>query len=88
MHQTKQLIFHLWKKWVQETCILNWSTLERCILVLIFFAVTNVLWAIWKGYILYHIELHQYVDLFLVKLQLKLNIILCLSSLCLIAVCY
>lgn len=88
MQYAQNLFFNLHKKWIKETCILNWTALERCILVLVFFAVTSLLWAAWKSYILFHVELHQFVHMPLLSFQLKINIFLVFSSLALIALCY
>ncbi|AXY58184.1 GGDEF domain-containing protein [Acinetobacter chinensis] len=55
--------------------VMNWGTLNKCILMLILAAGVHLTWVIWKGTIILNPELWQWVDLALIKKQIQLNIV-------------
>lgn len=53
--------------------LVNWSNLNKCILVLTLTTLQHLLWIIWKLYIIYHPTIWQWVNLDLIQSQLILN---------------
>ncbi len=60
---------------LEDEVIMNWSVLNKCILVLILGSLVHVIWIIWKSFILLSPNLWHWVNLPLLKLQLKLDIL-------------
>ncbi len=62
---------------LEDEVIMNWSVLNKCILILILGSLVHVIWIIWKSFILLSPNLWNWVHLPLLKLQLKLDILFC-----------
>ncbi|OTH00151.1 GGDEF domain-containing protein [Acinetobacter sp. ANC 4973] len=62
---------------LEDEVIMNWSVLNKCILILILGSLVHVIWIIWKSFILLSPNLWDFVHLPLLKLQLKLDILFC-----------
>lgn len=60
---------------LEDEVIMNWSVLNKCILILILGSLVHVIWIIWKSFILLSPNLWDFVHLPLLKLQLKLDIL-------------
>lgn len=71
-----------------STAIINWSLLERCILILLLAGGLNTLWLIWKTYIILSPDLHHYVNIEIVKNLIGLNILFVVALFTLIYPCY
>ena len=62
---------------LEDEVIMNWSILNKCILILILGSLVYIIWIIWKIFILFSPNLWNFVHLPLLKLQLKLDILFC-----------
>ncbi|KAB0651737.1 GGDEF domain-containing protein [Acinetobacter bohemicus] len=62
---------------LEDEVIMNWSILNKCILILILGSLVHIIWIIWKSFILLSPNLWNFVHLPLLKLQLKLDILFC-----------
>ena len=62
---------------LEDEVIMNWSVLNKCILILILGSLVHIIWIIWKIFILFSPNLWNFVHLPLLKLQLKLDILFC-----------
>ena len=62
---------------LEDEVIMNWSILNKCILILILGSLVHIIWIIWKIFILFSPNLWNFVHLPLLKLQLKLDILFC-----------
>ena len=60
---------------LEDEVIMNWSILNKCILILILGSLVHIIWIIWKSFILLSPNLWNFVHLPLLKLQLKLDIL-------------
>ncbi|MGE8560020.1 MAG: GGDEF domain-containing protein [Acinetobacter sp.] len=60
---------------IEDEVVMNWSILNKCILMLILGSLVHVIWIVWKIYVLLSPDLWQWVNLPLLKLQLGLNIL-------------
>ena len=68
--------------------IINWNPLKRCILMLILAGGLNILWLMWKTYIIFTPSLHPFVDLALVKAMISMNCFFIFILFSLIYPCY
>lgn len=55
--------------------IMNWNTLNKCILMLILGCVTHLIWMLWKIFILLNPNLWSMTNLVLIKQQIILNLV-------------
>ena len=62
---------------LEDEVIMNWSILNKCILILILGSLVHIIWIIWKSFILLSPNLWNFIHLPLLKLQLKLDILFC-----------
>lgn len=67
--------------------LINWSNLNKCILVLSLTIFEHFLWIIWKLYIIYTPAIWQWVNLDVIKSQLTLNVVSLLIVIALIILC-
>lgn len=67
--------------------IINWNPLKRCILMLVLCGGLNILWIIWKIYILLTPSVQAFVHLALLNTQLKINFVFLITFLLLIYPC-
>lgn len=72
----------------KPVAIINWSLLERCILILLLAGGLNTLWLIWKTYLVITPSLHHYVDIDTVRSLINLNILFIFILFALIYPCY
>ena len=68
--------------------IMNWSILNKCILVLVLASLIHLSWIIWKVFVISSPELWHWVNLPLVKFQLFINFTFLCIFLLLIIPCY
>ena len=59
---------------IQSNIIMNWSNIEKCILVLVLAILIHILWIMWKVYIIMTPSLWQWVNIALIKSQLSINL--------------
>ncbi|MGX9609212.1 hypothetical protein [Acinetobacter sp. T63] len=59
---------------LEKEVVMNWSTLNKCILMLFLGSLMHVIWAIWKSVVLLTPELWRWVNLALLKQQLVINL--------------
>ena len=71
--QTKKLRFVL-NKILHNNIIMNWSNLNKCILILSLACTMHLLWLFWKIFILLTPSLWHWVDMSLLKFQIYLNL--------------
>lgn len=76
------------QQFMYQNIIMNWSNLNKCILVLAFASLQHVLWIFWKFYTIHTPELWQWVDLDLLKSQFVMNVFALFLLLALILPCY
>lgn len=62
-------------RYVRDPNILNWSSIHKCVLVLVFFLFTKLLWIGWKIFSLSSPEFHQYINLEPMRFHLKIEIV-------------
>lgn len=62
-------------RYVGDPNILNWSSVHKCVLVLVFFLFTKLLWIGWKIYTLSSPEFHQFVNLEPMRFHLNIEIL-------------
>lgn len=67
----KNLIQHF----MQHNMLVNWSNLNKCVLLLSLATLEHLLWIFWKLYIIYTPDVWQWVVLDLIQSQLVLNIV-------------
>ena len=60
---------------LEDEVVMNWSVLNKCILILILGSLVHAIWIVWKSFILISPNLWHWVNLPLLKLQLKLDIL-------------
>jgi len=60
---------------LEDGVVMNWSVLNKCILMLILGSLVHLIWIFWKIFVLFTPEVWQWVNLPLLKLQLELNIL-------------
>jgi diguanylate cyclase (GGDEF)-like protein len=60
---------------LEDEVVMNWSVLNKCILILILGSLVHAIWIVWKSFILISPNLWHFVNLPLLKLQLKLDIL-------------
>lgn len=60
---------------LEDGVVMNWSVLNKCILMLILGSAVHGIWIIWKVFVLLSPEVWHWVNLPLLKLQLGLNIL-------------
>lgn len=74
--------------YIQSNIIMSWSTIHKCILVLVLAILIHLLWIMWKVYILITPTLWQWLNISLLKHQLSINIIsiICLTILIIISI--
>jgi len=60
---------------IEDEVVMNWSVLNKCILMLILGSLVHVIWIIWKVFVLLSPHVWHWVNLPLLKLQLGLNIL-------------
>lgn len=72
--------------YIQSNSIMNWTNIQKCILVLTLAIMIHFLWIIWKVYILYTPDLLQWVNIPLLKNQLLINFISIISLIILICI--
>ncbi|NNH87282.1 GGDEF domain-containing protein [Acinetobacter terrae] len=60
---------------IEDEVVMNWSVLNKCILMLILGSLVHVIWIVWKVFVLVSPNVWQWVNLPLLKLQLGLNIL-------------
>lgn len=68
--------------------IINWNPLKRCMLMLLLATGLNILWLVWKSFIIFTPALHIFVDLDLVKLMVWINSFFIMLLSVLIYPCY
>ena len=73
---------------LEEEVIMNWSTLKKCILMLILACTIHIAWLGWDTFILMNPQYWQVVNIEFVRIQFVLNSIFCLVLLGLIYPCY
>ena len=73
---------------LHNNIIMNWSNLNKCIMILSLACSMHLLWLFWKLFILVTPSLWQWVDIDLLKFQIYLNIIGFLLLLFLILPCW
>ncbi|MCG2607937.1 GGDEF domain-containing protein [Acinetobacter sp. SM34] len=61
---------------LEDGVVMNWSVLNKCILMLILGSAVHMIWIIWKVFVLLSPEVWHWVNLPLLKLQLELNILI------------
>lgn len=61
---------------LEDGGVMNWSVLNKCILMLILGSSVHMIWIIWKVLVLLSPEVWPWVNLPLLKLQLKMNILM------------
>ncbi|CAB1207280.1 Diguanylate cyclase DosC [Acinetobacter bouvetii] len=66
---------------------MNWSVLNKCILMLILGSLVHVIWIVWKVFVLITPDLWQWINLPLLKFQLGLNILILITFIALIYPC-
>ena len=71
--QTKKLRFVI-NKILHNNIIMNWSNLNKCILILSLACTMHLLWLFWKIFILLTPSLWHWVDMSLLKFQIYLNL--------------
>ena len=72
---------------IRHSYIINWSILQKCILMLTLACAMNFSWIVWKVYIVLHPELWKWVHIDLVKSQIILNLLTLLTLAVLIVPC-
>ena len=60
---------------LEDEVIMNWSVLNKSILILILGSLVHIFWIFWKSFVLLSPNLWNFVDLALLQLQLKLDIL-------------
>ncbi|NNH38263.1 GGDEF domain-containing protein [Acinetobacter terrae] len=60
---------------IEDEVVMNWSVLNKCILMLILGSLVHVIWIVWKVFVLLSPNVWHWVNLPLLKLQLGLNIL-------------
>ena len=60
---------------VFDSKILNWSQVNKCILVLVFYLFIRALWISWKGFTLLTPEVQQFVNLETLYFHLNIEIV-------------
>lgn len=60
---------------IQQHMLVNWSNLNKCMLVLFLSILEHFLWIIWKFFIIYTPSVWQWVNLELIKTQIQMNLI-------------
>ncbi|NNG99583.1 GGDEF domain-containing protein [Acinetobacter sp. ANC 5414] len=60
---------------IEDEVVMNWSVLNKCILMLILGSLVHVIWIVWKVFVLLSPEVWPWVNLPLLKLQLGFNIL-------------
>ena len=73
---------------LEEEVIMNWSTLKKCILMLVLACIIHVAWLGWDSFILLNPQYWQVVNLDIVRIQFVLNSIFLLTLSGLIYPCY
>ncbi len=73
---------------IQDRIILHWTSLHKCILILVLASVEHMLWLLWKIYILKTPDLWQWVNLPILNTQLIINFSSLILLLGLIIPCY
>lgn len=58
---------------LEEEVIMNWSTLKKCILMLILACIIHIAWLGWDSFILLNPQYWQVVNLDIVRIQFVLN---------------
>lgn len=58
---------------VKKSAIMNWSTLDKCILMLVLGSLIHIAWIIWKVYIILNPSVWLWVDMQLIHTQIIVN---------------
>ncbi|WP_313034033.1 GGDEF domain-containing protein [Acinetobacter sp.] len=61
---------------LEDGGVMNWSVLNKCILMLILGSSVHLIWIIWKVFVLLSPDVWLWVNLPLLKLQLEMNILM------------
>lgn len=83
----KTFLQSLHRYFVEENIILHWSVLKRCVAILYFAIFINLIWIVWKGYLLLSPASWQYVNIDRVLIQLIFEITMLSIFLVLIFIC-
>lgn len=75
-------------QWIDEEPFINWNPLKRCILMLALGCAINLLWLVWKIYIIFTPAVQHFVNMQIIQFQLVFNIASMAIFLFLIYVCY
>ena len=59
---------------IEDEVVMNWSVLNKCILMLVLASLVHVIWIVWKVFVLLSPELGHWINLPLLRFQLGLNI--------------
>lgn len=59
---------------MRKSMIMNWSNLQKCILILVLACVAHLLWIIWKVFVLMNPEYWPWMNIPVLKSQLLLNV--------------
>src|SRR5690554_3041841 len=73
---------------LEKEVVMNWSTLNKCILMLFLGSLIHVIWAIWKSVVLLTPELWRWVNLALLKQQLVINLFGLFVFISMIGICH
>ena len=73
-------------RYVNDPNILNWSAVHKCVMVLLFFAFTKLIWISWKFFTLASPQFHPYVNLEPLDFHLRVELSEFLLTLVLIPV--
>ena len=73
---------------VKKSAIMNWSTLNKCILMLVLGSLIHISWIIWKVYILLNPEVWIWVDMHLIYTQIVMNCISLSLFILMIYICH
>lgn len=82
------LFFKKLKTQFDSNIIMNWSSLHKCILILILTMALHLSWIAWKVFILLTPETWQWVNISLIQSQLMVNLGSTLLLFFLILFCY
>ena len=83
-----QKMKHVIHDFIHQNMLVNWSNLNKCILLLSLTVLQHFLWMFWKLYIIYTPSVWQWVHLDLIKSQLKVNVICLLLVILMIIPCF
>lgn len=87
MLDAPKIIKNPFQYFIQHHILVNWTNINKCILILVLTIFEHFLWIFWKLYIIYTPDLWAWVDLALLKSQIRLNIIALFGIFFLISYC-